>query len=212
MSLSGEFRRLRELDWGELDIKEAGSWPLLLQLCCALLVMGLTFAGMYWYLAAPRVEALESAREEEAQLLRDYRRKSAQAADLPALRARVEALDARLTTLVAMLPGGAEIPSLIDSISETALDNQLTIDIIRLRSPETREFYVERPFDIRVQGDYHRIASFIAGIADLPRVVTQHDFSLTPVDDEGRLQLSMLARTYSYRSDEERAAAEEEGS
>ncbi|MBB3183803.1 type IV pilus assembly protein PilO [Halomonas fontilapidosi] len=209
MNLSTEFRRLRDLDWGELDIKESGGWPFLLQLICCLLVLGLTFAGMYWYLAAPKMEELEQAQREEQRLLRDYRSKAAQAANLPALREQVEELDQRLSALVAMLPGGPEIPALIDDISETALDNQLTIDFIRLRSPASQEFYTERPFDIRVRGDYHRIGSFIAGIADLPRIVTQHDFSLEPVGGGNRLQLSMLARTYSYRPPQANA---EEGS
>lgn len=207
MNLSTEVRRLRDMDWGELDIKESGGWPFLLQLICCVLVLGLTLAGMYWYLAAPKVEELEQAQREEQRLLRDYRSKSAQAANLPALREQVEELDERLSSLVAMLPGGPEIPSLIDDISETALDNQLSIDFIRLRSPALQEFYTERPFDIRVNGDYHRIASFIAGVADLPRIVTQHDFSLAPVDDGNRLQLSMLAKTYSYRPPQ--ATAEE---
>ncbi|XKE44968.1 type 4a pilus biogenesis protein PilO [Halomonas organivorans] len=209
MNLSTELRRLRDLDWGELDIKESGGWPFLLQLICCVLALGLTFAGLYWYLAAPKAEELETARQEEARLLRDFRSKAAQAANLPALRDQVDELDGRLDALVAMLPSGPEIPSLIDDISQAALDNQLSIDFIRLRSPVSQEFYVERPFDIRVRGDYHRIGSFIAGVADLPRIVTQHDFELKPAGG-GRLELSMLARTYSYRPPE--ASPEEEGS
>ncbi|MBF8222351.1 type IV pilus inner membrane component PilO [Halomonas sp. 328] len=201
MSLSGEWRRLKELDWRELDLREAGGWPWSLQLICCLLVLGLTFAGMHWYLASPKAEELARAEREEQNLLRDYRSKAAQAANLPAMRERSAALDARLETLLEMLPSGAEIPSLIDNISETAIDNQLLIDAIRLRSPVTQEYYVEQPFDIQVEGDYHRIASFLAGVAGLPRIVTQHDFTLAPVAGGNRLRLSLLAKTYSYRHD-----------
>ncbi|KGE79421.1 pilus assembly protein PilO [Halomonas sp. ND22Bw] len=209
MNLAAEWRRLTDVELSELDIKEAGGWPVLLQLICCLLMVGLTFAGVYWYLAAPKAQALESARQEEARLLRDYRSKAAQAAHLPGMREQVEALDGRLEVLVGMLPSGPEIPSLIDDISEAAIDSQLTIDAIRLRSPVEREFYVERPFDIRVSGDYHRIGSFLAAVADLPRIVTQHDFTLAPSGD-GRLELSMLARTYSYRPPQEASSGEEE--
>lgn len=207
MSLKGELRRLRELDWRELDIKEAGSWPWSLQLICCLLVLGLTFAGMHWYLAAPKAEALDRVRVEERQLLRDYQSKASQAANLPVMREQMADLEARMETLREMLPSGAEIPSLIDSISETAIDNQLIIDFIRLRSQVPQEHYIEQPFDIQVQGDYHRIASFLAGVAGLPRIVTQHDFTLAPVEGGSgqRLRLSMLARTYSYRPSEEEA-------
>jgi len=206
MSLKGEMRRLRELDWRELDIKEAGVWPWSLQLLCCLLVLGVTFFGMHWYLASPAKEELDRVRGQEAQLVRDYRSKAAQAANLEAMREQMGILEARMTELREMLPTGAEVPSLIDNISETAIDNQLAIDSIRLRSPVTREHYIEQPFDIQVQGDYHRIATFLAGVAGLPRIVTLHDMTLSPEGGSGqRLSLSMLARTYSYRQGEEDA-------
>ncbi|MBB3330653.1 type IV pilus assembly protein PilO [Halomonas campaniensis] len=204
MSLKGEMRRLRELDWRELDIKEAGGWPWSLQLFSCLLVLGLTFAGMHWYLAAPAKEELDRVRGQEDGLVRDYRSKAAQAANLEVMREQMSVLEGRMGELREMLPTGAEVPSLIDNISETAIDNQLSIDFIRLRSPATREHYIEQPFDIQVQGDYHRIAAFLAGVAGLPRIVTLHDMTLSPEGGSGqRLRLSMLARTYSYRPSEE---------
>lgn len=210
MNLSAEWRRLRELDWRELDIKEAGTWPWSLQVACCLLVLGVTCAAMDWYLATPKIEALEEARSEEAQLISDYRRKAAQAARLPGIREQVADLEERLDRLLEMLPSGAEIPALIDDISRTAVEHQLSIETIRLRAPVMQEHYVERPFDIRVRGDYHRIAAFLAGVSALPRIVTQHDFSLVPVEGSDQLELSLLARTYSYspsaRADGEEAA------
>lgn len=206
MSLKGEMRRLRELDWRELDIKEAGIWPWSLQLLCCLLLLGVTLFGMHWYLAAPAKEELERVRGQEAQLIRDYRSKAAQAANLEAMREQMGILESRMSELREMLPTGAEVPSLIDNISETAIDNQLAIDSIRLRGAVTREHYIEQPFDIQVQGDYHRIATFLAGVAGLPRIVTLHDMTMSPEGGSGqRLRLSLLARTYSYRQSEEGA-------
>ncbi|MGM0982914.1 MAG: type 4a pilus biogenesis protein PilO [Pseudomonadota bacterium] len=208
MNLSTEIRRLRDMDWGELDVKESGSWPFLLQLICCVLLLGLTLAGMYWYLAAPKLEELDQARAEEARLIRDYQSKAAQAAHLEAMREEMAILEERMNTLRDMLPTGAEVPSLIDNISEAAISNQLSIEFIRLRSPVSQEFYVEQPFDIRVRGGYHLIAEFLASVANLPRIVTQHDLTLEPMEAAGdeQLQLSMLARTYSYRQPEEEEA------
>ncbi|GGX97280.1 pilus assembly protein PilP [Litchfieldella qijiaojingensis] len=199
MSLSREWRRLRELDWRALDVKESGAWPWSLQLFCCLLVLGLAFGGVHWYLAAPKVAGLVDAKHQERELMRDYRDKAAQAASLPVVRKQVAELEERISALREMLPTDAEIPALIDHISETAIGNQLEIDIIRLRSPVEQEFYIEQPFDIQVRGDYHRIAYFLAGVASLPRIVTQHDFTLEPTGDQGVLRLSMLAKTYRYR-------------
>lgn len=199
MNLQAEIRRLRELDWRELDLKESGTWPLLLQWFCCLLVLGLTFAATHWYLAGPKGDELQRAQAEEVRLLADYRNRAAQAAQLPEMLEQMARLETRMGELMAMLPSGAEIPSLIDSVSESALDHHLTIDFIRLRSTVERDFYIERPFDIQVEGEYHHIAGFLAGVAALPRIVTLHDFVLAPVEGGDRLRLSMLARTYSYR-------------
>lgn len=210
MSLATEWRRLRDLDWRDLDIKEAGIWPWSLQLICCLLLLGITYAGMYWYLARPAGEVLERVREEESRLLEEYRVKASRVANLETMREQISELDARMEALKGMLPAGAEIPALLDDISGAAIDNQLSIEAIRLRTPATQEHYIERPFDIEVQGDYHRIASFLAAVAGLPRIVTLHDLTLAPEGDSGqRLSLSILAKTYSYRQAEE---TEEEAS
>ncbi|MDX5379335.1 MAG: type 4a pilus biogenesis protein PilO [Halomonas sp.] len=200
MNLRAEIRRLREVDWRGLDLKESGAWPLLLQWLCCLLVLGVTFAGTYWYLAGPKAAELERATAEEERLLLDYRNRAAQAARLPDMLEQLAQLESRMDELMAMLPSGAEIPSLIDSISESALNHHLSIDFIRLRSTVERDFYIERPFDIQVEGEYHHIAGFLASVAALPRIVTLHDFILAPVEGSDRLRLSMLARTYSYRA------------
>lgn len=202
MRLNAEMRRLRELDWRELDIKEAGLWPWSLQLVLCLLLLGVTFFAMHWYLAAPTKEQLVQARAEESQLLRDYRGKAALAARLDPLRDQVNALDVRMDTLREMLPTGAEVPSLLDSISEAAIDHQLAIDFLRLGSQADEEHYTERPFDIQVRGDYHRIGAFMADVASMPRIVTLHDLTLIPEEGGQQLRLTMLARTYSYRQQE----------
>jgi type IV pilus assembly protein PilO len=110
-------------------------------------------------------------------------------------------LEARKEQLLEMLPTDAEVPTLLDDISETAINNQLKVEYIRLKPAENRDFYVEQPFDIKVRGDYHRIAAFVSGVAGLSRIVTLHDFSLTPVDKGEDLEFSLLAKTYNYRQD-----------
>lgn len=203
MNIKAELRRLRELDWRELDVRDAGGWPVSLQAISHGLVLVAVLGVMHWYLAGPRAERLEGARTQERELLQQYESKAYQAANLPLMRDQMGELEGRRSALLEMLPSGAEIPSLIDNISEAALDNQLSIDFIRLRSPVPREFYTEQPFDIQVRGDYHRIAAFLSGVAGLPRIVTLHDFSLAPTDSRDTLRLSMLARTYSYRPESE---------
>jgi type IV pilus assembly protein PilO len=102
-------------------------------------------------------------------------------------------------------------------ISQTALSTG--IDNQKFEpGPETiKEFYAEKPINLRMVGSYHQFGSFVSGVAALPRVVilTMHDISLKPqtVDPKtgnpasGELVLEGTVKTYRYVEDDEAAAS-----
>ncbi|WP_417286134.1 type 4a pilus biogenesis protein PilO [Cobetia marina] len=197
--LNAEVRRLKSTDFQDLDLKEAGIWPVTLQVVLVLIVFGALFWASLWFLAAPKAEDLERLQAKERQLLSQFETKAFKAANLPVMREQMAELETRMEQLLEMLPTDAEVPALLDDISETAINNQLEVEYIRLKPAQNRDFYVEQPFDIKVRGDYHRIAAFVSGVAGLSRIVTLHDFVLTPVSQGEDLELSLLAKTYNYR-------------
>jgi type IV pilus assembly protein PilO len=207
-----EWQRLRDVDWRDLDVKEAGSWPWLLKALCGCLALLAALSVMMWLLVSEQREAVMAAQRQEARLLSEYRSKASQAAFLPEMREQLATLEEQMGRFRTMLPTDAEIPSLLDSISDAAVDNRLTIETIRLRPTQAQAHYVEQPLDIQVRGGYHQLARFSADIASLPRMVTQHDFSLEPVDGRGdALRLSLLARTYRYVEEGDQASTEGAG-
>ncbi|MCF5374951.1 type 4a pilus biogenesis protein PilO, partial [Pseudomonas syringae] len=50
---------------------------------------------------------------------------------------------------------------------------------------------------------YHDLATFVSGVASLPRIVTLHDFEIKPVDPKvpTKLRMSILAKTYRYNDE-----------
>ncbi|WP_110657032.1 type 4a pilus biogenesis protein PilO [Salinicola halimionae] len=194
-----QWRQLRELQWRELDVKEAGTWPVSLQALIALLLLLVSIWVAQWLLASTPRETHRRLAVEEQQALQRYETLSYQAVNLPAMKAQMGELQARMQSALEMLPSDAEVPALLDAISDAAREQQLDIDSITLRPAVEQDFYIEQPFDIQVRGDFHQIASFLARVAAMPRIVTLHDFTLTPVDDH--LRLAMLAKTYRYRED-----------
>lgn len=194
-----EWQRFQRLDWQALDVKEAGEWPFLLKGLCGVLAFLLMFGGVSWWLVAEKREQLAIEQRQEVRLLGEYRRKATEAAYLPELQSQLAILEEQMVRMRTMLPTSAEIPSLLDSISDAAVDNRLTIETIRLRPTVNNTHYIEHPLDIQVRGGYHQLAQFVADISQMARIVTQHDFTLAPVDQQGdALRLSLLARTYSY--------------
>ncbi|WP_110598933.1 type 4a pilus biogenesis protein PilO [Salinicola lusitanus] len=194
-----QWRQLRELQWRELDIKEAGNWPAGLQVMIAAALLLASFWGAQWLLASSPREVHQRLMVQEQEALQRFETLSYQAVNLPAMKRQMSELQARMQRVLEMLPSDAEVPALLDAISDAAREQQLDIDSLKLRPAVEREFYIEQPFDIQVRGDFHQIASFLARVAAMPRIVTLHDFILTPVED--RLRLSMLAKTYRYRED-----------
>ncbi|QHD48858.1 type 4a pilus biogenesis protein PilO [Vreelandella aquamarina] len=194
-----EWQRLKTLDWQALDVKEAGEWPVLLKALCGALAFGVALGGLSWWLVSEKRVELEAAERQEARLLNEYRSKVSEAAFLPEVRDQLTALEEQMATMRSMLPTSAEIPSLLDSISDAALDNDLSIETIRLRPTVSNTHYVEHPLDIQVRGGYHELAQFVADISQLARIVTQHDVALSPAEQSGEsLRMSLVARTYSY--------------
>ncbi|MGS2744494.1 type 4a pilus biogenesis protein PilO [Halomonas sp. LS-001] len=207
-----EWERLRETDFQSLDVKEAGAWPLLLKVITFLLVFVVALAVLYWFVIKERIDTLSDARQTEARLQAEFRQKAAETTYLPEIEQQLADMDKQIQRLRAMLPTNAEIPSLLDSISDAARDNRLSVENIRLQATASQTHHIEHPFDIEVQGRYHDIAQFVADMAALPRIVTQHDFVLEPVDGESpTLRLAILARTYSDRFQADSVETREEG-
>ena len=111
-------------------------------------------------------------------------------------------MQATFGALLRQLPSDTEVPGLLEDITRTALDHELTIESITLQPERRTEFYVELPIDIVVGGDYHKISSFVSGVANLSRIVTLHDFKIAPASSPTDLKMTILAKTYRYLEDE----------
>jgi type IV pilus assembly protein PilO len=145
---------------------------------------------------------LERAEAKEMELRADYEVKAEKAANLEEYRSQKQQMEATFGALLKQLPQDTEVPGLLDDITRTALDNELTIESIDLQEERQLEFYVELPIDIVVEGNYHKIGTFVSGVAALSRIVTLHDFVLEPQGSPLNLKLKILAKTYRYLDEE----------
>jgi type IV pilus assembly protein PilO len=129
-----------------------------------------------------------------------------------------------LRTMLRQLPSKTEMPDLLVDISQTALAAGIVVDLFQPGGEIVKEFYAEKPIQLKMLGTYHQFGTFISGVASLPRVVilTMHDVSLKPAKAAtgagaataqalgagGQLLLEGTVKTYRYVDDEEAAAAE----
>jgi type IV pilus assembly protein PilO len=202
MAMQDTLDQLQNFDINDLDVNNIGSWPgpvkVILMALAFLLVIG---AGYYFYLT-DKQEMLERAENKEVELRADYEVKAEKAANLEDYRSQKQQMEATFGALLKQLPQDTEVPGLLDDITRSALDNELTIESIDLQQERQLEFYVELPIDIVVEGNYHKIGTFVSGVAALSRIVTLHDFTLEPQGSPLNLKLKILAKTYRYLDEE----------
>jgi type IV pilus assembly protein PilO len=199
-------RDLRELDLNELSLDNIGSWPLAVKVIAWVLVFLLVVVLGYFYNISDLRADLERSEAKEVGLKKEFEDKAFKAANLEALRKQMVEMEASFGALVSQLPSDTEVPGLLEDITNKGVESGLEIKSIKLEKEQTKEFYVELPISIEVTGSYHDFGTFVSGIANLPRIVTLHNFKIAPVakDKDGEassgvLSMSISAKTYRYK-------------
>jgi type IV pilus assembly protein PilO len=200
MSLSAWLEGLRRIDINDLDTNNIGSWPLAIKVLVGGLVMLLVLALGYSFSTSELENQLNLKREEESTLKEQFADKARMAANLELYTQQMKEMENSFGVLLRQLPSDTEVPGLLEDITRTGLGSGLEFEEIKLLPEVTQPFYIELPIQITVSGAYHDLATFVSGVAGLPRIVTLHDFDLAPVNPDGgpKLRMSILAKTYRY--------------
>jgi len=182
-----------------LNPNEPGQWPVLpkiatwVALAVAMVVLG-------WFLLLSSADdQLQAERDKEPTLKQDYRGKLAQAVNLEELRKQKLQVEEYVTQLEKQLPGKAEMDALLSDINQAGLGRGLQFELFRPGQVLVREYYAELPIALRVTGRYHDIGNFAADVANLSRIVTLHNMTISGAkDSSGLLSMEATARTYRY--------------
>ena len=200
MSPSRWLEGLRNVDLSDLDTSNMGSWPPAIKAMAGVLLMVLVLALGYTLYLSDLENQLDLKRQEESTLKEQFATKARMAANLELYIQQMKEMEVSFGLLLRQLPSDTEVPGLLEDITRTGLGSGLEFEEIKLLPEVTQPFYIELPIQITVTGAYHDLATFVSGVAGLPRIVTLHDFDLVPANPEGgpKLRMSILARTYRY--------------
>ena len=190
-----------------LNTSEPGQWPPLPKLT-AWLLAALAVIALGWYLlVADADDALQAERDREPRLKAEFRDKLGQAVNLSELRKQKLQVEEYVTQLEKQLPGKAEMDALLSDINQAGLGRGLQFELFRPGQVEVKDYYAVLPIAIRVSGRYHDIGAFAADVANLSRIVTLQDVSISrptqpggrdAVANTGALTMEATARTYRY--------------
>lgn len=168
-------------------------------------------AGIYFD-TLKQYDQLKQVQEQEIKKKSEFELKADQASKLDLYKNQLDEMQASFDAILRQLPEKTDVESLLVDVSQTALANGLEIKKFKPSEEQKKEFYAELPIALEVTGYYHSLASFISGVAALPRIVTMHDLKLElktqkkgeeENKDEGKIQMTGTAKTYRYLKEDE---------
>lgn len=188
-----------------LNPNDPSTWPAIPRYGLCALVTIAVIAALWFVWLSSSDEELKGEQAKELKFRDDYQKKLVQAVNLDALKKQREQVQQYVTQLEKQLPSKAEMDALLSDINQAGLGRSLLFDFFKPGAVSVKEYYAELPISMRVVGKYHDLGSFASDIANLSRIVTLNNLSVTPVKD-GSVGLEATARTYRYLDQEEVAA------
>lgn len=184
--------KLKELN--ELDFEQVAVWPKEVKIVVACFVAILIAGLSYWFIVKPKLPVLDAAERKEAELKLQFEAKYRIAVNLEAYKEQLEKIKKDFSSMLRSLPTSNETPGLLDDITYVGTSSGLTFKLLNWQKEVPKEFYTELPIEMEVSGGYHNFGHFVSKVADLPRIVTLHDFTIE--QDDKKLHLRLQARTY----------------
>ena len=163
-------------------------------------------AGIYFD-TQEQLRVLENHEKKEVELKDNFKVKAERAAKLELYKEQLAEMEASFGALLRQLPEATEVESLLVDVSQTGLAAGLEIKKFKPSREEKKGFYAELPITLQVSGSFHQLATFISGLAALPRIVTISNMKLEPANKNnptaGKLNMSATAKTYRYLQEDE---------
>ena len=180
-----------------LNPNDPPSWPALPRYLLCVCVTAAVVTALWFVWLSSSDEELKAEQAKELQLREDFKKKLTQAVNLDALRKQREQVQQYVTQLEKQLPSKAEMDALLSDINQAGLGRSLQFELFRPGQVSVQEYYAELPIAIKVSGRYHDMGAFAADIANLSRIVTLNNISISPVKD-GAMSMETTAKTFRY--------------
>ena len=170
---------LSEINFNDINIQEAGDWPIAGKAVLMVLVVAVVLGAGYYFLISDQLNQLDTVEREEQTLRQEFIEKQRVAANLEAFRSQLKQMETDLEVLLRQLPTGTEMPDLLENVSNTGKKNGLEFELFKPEAEQPRDFYAAKPITIKAKGSYHQFGAFVSGVAALPRIVTLEKATLT---------------------------------
>jgi len=153
-----------------------------------------------WFIYLPKTKDIARLKTNITNLENQIALAKVKAKNLQKLEEEYAGIQQELSLALKLLPTSSEIPTLLENITKLGNESNLEFILFSPKKEVSKQFYVEIPVSIEVNGGYHDVAVFFDKVGKLDRIVNVMDVSMKPTaKDNTDLHTSCTAVTYRFK-------------
>ena len=184
-----------------IDLKNPGVQKLVLSGVVAAGLVGVFFFTHFLPFSYPvQNEKISVLKADYEQKSTELARARATVADLPRFEAEYDQLHERWSMAAELLPTDRELATLLRKVTLAAQEAGVQFQAFRPAPPKSEQYYTEVPMQIKVNGGYHQVGSFLAELSNMRRIITVSNLHITPNSKKDAILLTSVEFTASAYS------------
>ncbi len=173
-------------------------WPWYGYVVLAVVIFGMFFLLYY----RPKNNELENIRSERITTENEVENLKKKEKELQEIEKELIAMNIRLNQLETIIPQKEEIDIILRRIQELAYDSRINIREFIPKPLIDKEYFSEKPINMKISGSYHNLATFFNQLANFARLFNIENFKITALRDQSDLSTisaTSTAKTYIFR-------------
>lgn len=172
------------------------------QLLIFMLIGGIIFGIFYFVYYSDSQSRITGISKQIETLENDIRALEKKKSQVKELEAEVAANKATLEKLKEILPEKKEVSEILKKVQSIVTSARLDIQKWSTMAEQQKEIYVEVPFGITLDGNYHNLGMFFDQLSKLKKIFTVNNLTLKPLSKMTRdftIKATFTAVTYTFR-------------
>jgi type IV pilus assembly protein PilO len=141
--------------------------------------------GAFWYFVLPMSDQKDALQKEVSKLKADNDKNEAFRQQQTEYLNRIKQLESQLDTLRSIVPDEQATDAFVKTIFADGAGTNTQIRSFVPKAPVMKDFYVEMPFSVHLDGTYYSLLSFFDRLAHEQRIMSVSGLSLGPPEGGG---------------------------
>lgn len=154
------------------------------QLILLVVVAGLLYATVWYFVTGPTREEVAQLSEQVTQLRAKNEAARIATQRINEFRALFASKSAEYEELKVLLPEQREITNVLQGLQENAKDSRMIVMRFSPRDDTQKDSIMAKPVEVEVDSNFTNVRAFFEKMAKLPRIVSITDFKINQLDKQ----------------------------